>query len=300
MSRQVTDATGTYLINDDGSVTQIAGPQPQVPGPSLSNALESAGKGAATSYGTSAVGGALGVGGGPLSAIAGATYLGGKSAYDELQGKKDNSIPGQVGRVSLAIATGGLSELGRGLFGHQSTKDVEAQRWGDLQSQGVTGAQAAQLSNHPVGDTGKWTTGKYAGQDWSFDKAADLAKDDPSQFRTVYGNLDTFGNDWMTKYSPGQQDAITKNVLNAGLYDGQKGDIVITDKDKAKQIAADTIANYKDPTPAATTQSTGNTRPQTRAPSLADVPLISSLAFQPITVPDYSKAVNPTIKNKYL
>ena len=247
--------------------------------------------------GTTEVGAGLGsILGGPVGGVVGAA-AGNVAGYGlKGTGWKNDLALGGMGMLGAGIVA--ARHLGFNLI-HQSTKEAEAENWGGLAKNGVAGADAAYLANHPEGDTGKWTTGKYAGQDWSFDKASDLAKDDPSQFRSVYGNLDTFGNDW-SKYSPGQQDAITKNVLNAGLYDGQKGDIVITDKDKAKQIAADTIANYKDPTPAATTQSTGNTRPQTRAPSLADVPLISSLAFQPITVPDYSKAVNPTIKNKYL
>ncbi len=66
----------------------------------------------------------LGVGVGPLAAIAGATYLGGKSAYDLIKGREDKSIPGYIGRASLGIATGGLSELARGLMGGKSKEQL--------------------------------------------------------------------------------------------------------------------------------------------------------------------------------
>lgn len=57
--------------------------------------------------------GLLGIGALPLAAIAAGTFLGGKSAYDMIRGKKDNSIQGKIGRTTLGIATGGLSEIAR-------------------------------------------------------------------------------------------------------------------------------------------------------------------------------------------
>lgn len=77
--------------------------------------------------------GAMGVG--PLAAIAGATYLGGKAGYDMLQGKKAD-LPG---RVILGMATGGLSEVAnaaRGLWDKDRFKD-EYNRAQKLRDSGI-------------------------------------------------------------------------------------------------------------------------------------------------------------------
>ncbi len=118
---------------------------------------------------------------------------------------------------------------------HKTTKQVQQERWGKLADNKIAGIDAAYAANHPQGDTGVWDTGKYAGQKWTFEKASELAKEDPSSFRSVYGNYATFGNDWNT-YSDKQRDAITAGLLDANLYKSEKGDIIVTDEDKAHEI----------------------------------------------------------------
>jgi hypothetical protein len=58
-------------------------------------------------------GGLFGIGALPAAGIVAGTYLGGKSLYDMIRGKKDNSIPGKIGRATLGVATGGISEVAR-------------------------------------------------------------------------------------------------------------------------------------------------------------------------------------------
>lgn len=149
---------------------------------------------------------------------------------------------------SLGAATGGLALpviAGAALLGgglgflgdRKTTKEYQQERWGDLMERGVVGADQAWAANHPSGDTGVWSSGKYAGQQWTFDKALDLTKDDPKHFELVYGNFDTFGNDWLTAYTPEQRRAIVSQLAHQGLYAGNKGDVVIKDKEKAREIA---------------------------------------------------------------
>lgn len=175
----------------------------------------------------------------PLTAVALGTYLAGKSALNMVQGKSDNSGQGKLGRAQLAITTGGLSEVGKatGLFDHKTTKQTEADRWGGLQDAGVQGAAAAEAANHPDGDTGVWQTGKYAGQKWSFDKALDLAKDDPTNFQKVEGNYDA-DNTW-DSLSDSQQKEAVKRAVASGLYSSNKGDVVVNDKDAFGKIVKD-------------------------------------------------------------
>lgn len=141
----------------------------------------------------------------------------------------------------IGAGVGGVAGLANGLFYHKPTKQYEKERWGDVQKQGITDASAAQAANHPVGDTGVWQSGPFAGKKWNFQDAATLAKQDPSQFQLVLGNYQTFGNDW-SNYTPDQRNAIVKGVLDAGLYKGDHGDVVITDQNAAKAIKDQVLA----------------------------------------------------------
>lgn len=146
-------------------------------------------------------------------------------------------LPGPGTAVGAGV--GALLGAGLSLFDRKTTKQIEQDRWKGLN--GGTSADAAFQANHPTGDTGVWQTGEFAGKKWNFEDAKTLAEKDPTQFRHVYGNYDTFGNDW-SKYSPDQQNKIVSGLLNAGLYKSDHGDIIITNKDQANQIR-DSILN---------------------------------------------------------
>lgn len=156
--------------------------------------------------------------------------------------------------AAIGGGLGGLVGLGKGLFKHKSTKEYEKERWGDFankaQASGINPALAdiAQNANHPVGDTGIWQTGKYAGQKWDFNKALDLAKSGGNDFNLVLGNMQTFGPEWLNK-TPDQQRAVSQALANAGLYKGDHGDVLISDANKAQQIYQQLAANgFKAPT----------------------------------------------------
>lgn len=123
---------------------------------------------------------------------------------------------------------------------HQTTIQKQQDRWGKLAERGVPNAEAAYQANHGQGD-GTWESGKYAGQKWSFERAQDLARQDPTHFQHVYGNYDTFGTDW-SNYTDEQQKAITAGLVSNGLYKSNKGDVVVADKTAAMKIKDQVLA----------------------------------------------------------
>jgi len=178
--------------------------------------------------------GSMGVG--PLAAIAAGTYLGGKSAYDMFRGKNDKSIPGMIGRGTLGIATGGISELVRPFAMRKTTRDVAKGHTKELlgqskdqQYQNYVQGMRKQFDSAPV-DPSKPFAGKYGS--WDEYKKAGLEAGD---LTGVYGNLKTFGQDW-TKLNFDQQKKVTQGLIDAGLYNSRKGEVEITDADKARAI----------------------------------------------------------------
>ena len=165
-----------------------------------------------------------------------------------------------VGAVPGALIGGALG-LAESFFDNPSTKELEKKRWGNLAESGVVDAQAAFLANHPPGDTSVYQEGPRKGEKWKFENALEDAKKDPNHFRLVFGNYDTFGNDW-SKYTPEQQLAITGRLANEGLYAGRKGDVVITDKERARKIKDEVLSGATAPsvTPELAAQTQGVTQ----------------------------------------
>lgn len=190
--------------------------------------------------------GVLGTGLGalPLAGIAAGTYLGGKAAYDMFQGKK----PGLPGRVVLGMATGGLSELANasGIFNHESTREHQQKNTESLLSQsddptwqGYVSAMREQNATGPSDASmpyGDSKGNKYA--NFADYKKAGL---DAANLTGVVGNLQTFGPDW-AKLSQEQRQKVTQGIIDADLYDSKKGEVVITDPTKAKQIYDSIVA----------------------------------------------------------
>lgn len=183
--------------------------------------------------------GSMGVG--PLAGIAAATYLGGKSAYDMFKGKSDNSLQGKAGRLTLGMATGGLSEIARPFAMHKSTRDVAKGHTKDLlkqsddkQYQNYVSGMREQHNSAPV-DPSKPFAGKYATEEEYIRNGLEAA-----DLTGVYGNIKTFGPDW-TKLNFDQQKKVTQGLIDAGLYNFRKGEVEVTDADRAKQIYASTL-----------------------------------------------------------
>ena len=196
-----------------------------------------------------------GVGIAPLAAIAAGTYLGGKSAYDLVQGKDDKSIPGYIGRGTLGIATGGLSELARasGFFDHKSTKDYQEEKWKGLIDEGVAGAAEQKAALDGLGDmSGKMYDESGKAVKWDFGTALDRVKSGSQEFNGAAGNFETFKNDW-NAYTPEQKSAITKELANKGLYKSEKGSVLISDAEKAKEVRDSVLQGFDVGVKAATT-----------------------------------------------
>lgn len=188
----------------------------------------------------------------PLGVAALGTFLAGKSAWNEFNGKTDNSIPGLAGRATLDIATGGLAELARPFLSHKTTRQNETDHTKDLLGQstdpgwqGYVNSMRGQNANPPPDPSMPFDNGKYA--TWDEYKTAGLQAGD---LTGVYGNLNTYGPQWAS-LTPAQRQAVTQANINQGLYDSKEGEVVINDEDKAKQNLQDVISGKVSPTPTA-------------------------------------------------
>lgn len=230
-----------------GATTGAAAAAPEV----LGAGFTASGPAAGTATGSAATGTGLmgtGLGIAPLAAIAGATALGGKAAYDIAKGEDPNPI----GRVTLGMATGGLSELAKasGVFDHKSTRDVAKEHTADLLSQGTDDANwqnyvsgMREQHNHAAPDPSKPFAGKYGS--WDEYKNSGLEAND---LTGVYGNLDTFGPEW-ANYSEDDRVKITQGLIDNDLYNSKKGEVEITDAERARQVR-DQLMNSAIPTEA--------------------------------------------------
>lgn len=188
-------------------------------------------QGATTAAAPTMLGNAAGMGALPIAGILAGTYLGGKSAYDMIKGRNDNSIAGKIGRGTLGIATGGLSEIARasGLFGHKSTKDRQQERWQGLLEAGNAPEWAfANGVNQDMGvDDNKLAAGTLGGRDvWA-----------------TSGMFDTFGGNWANTGNELQRETIAKQMLDNKLFDTKKGVTYVTDKNKAMDIYNKVLAD---------------------------------------------------------
>lgn len=164
---------------------------------------------------------------------------------------------GPVGWGAMGLMALGGAGMGAGLtklLHHETTREAEAKKTSELMSQGtdnpawqqyVSGMR--QQYSAPPPDPSKPFAGKYGS--WNEYKKAGLEAPD---LTGVYGNLHTFGPQWIN-YTPAQQQQITQALIDNNLYDSKKGDVIVTDPGKAKTLAEQVVAGkYKAaaPTPA--------------------------------------------------
>lgn len=151
---------------------------------------------------------------------------------------------GGVGAIPGAIIGGALG-LGKSLFfQHESTRDLAKKHTGELQKtapedsswQNYVSSMRDQYNAAPPDPSKPFHGGQYGS--WQEYQQAGL---DPADLTGVYGNLKTFGPDWAKK-SFEEQKNITKALIDAGLYQSDRGEVVITDPEKARQIAAQLAA----------------------------------------------------------
>jgi hypothetical protein len=182
---------------------------------------------ATTSIGANAAGmGAL-----PVAAIVGATALGGKSAYNLFKGKKDNSLGGKVGRATLGIATGGISELARPALMRKSTKEIQSDRWKNSSRSDLADIMKGYDYGTSNADFARTRDEKYL-------KAEDI-RVNPDNYNNV--------SDW-DNWDKHQQDTFLNDLLSNGKVREKKGGIYYDDqyaKDLADKIRAGSYPNQQ-------------------------------------------------------
>lgn len=160
--------------------------------------------------------------------------------------KIDNGLLALDRKMGWFGPSAGMDAVFEGLGMGKSTKAYQMQRWGDLGTfkQPKEGEdvdpylernQLSYLANHPENDTGIWETGPHKGQKWSWDIVKEDLKNDGSQGNLFLGNLETFGNDWHN-IDVSKRNEIVKRLAQEGLYTPDKGDVVINNQDRARQI----------------------------------------------------------------
>jgi len=136
----------------------------------------------------------------------------------------------------------GLDKLG--LF-HKTTRQVAQEHTGDLlkasddpRYQTYVQGMREQYNAAPPDPSKPFHGGQYG----SFDeyKAAGL---DPNDLTGVYGNLKTFGPEW-ANLTQEQRVAVTKGLIDAGLYESNKGEVEITDPAKALEIKNNVLTGF--------------------------------------------------------
>ena len=130
--------------------------------------------------------------------------------------------------AGIGAGIGGLLGLGKVAFGHKSTKDYQNQRRDELLGRDITG-YADFINQLP----------KSTADDPNYGKVpvmGDLKAED------VWGSngvFDTFGSDWLGKYSEDERRRISNRLLEEKLFKSDHGDIIIhsDNQERAKQIA---------------------------------------------------------------
>lgn len=184
----------------------------------------------------------------PYLGAAGAAY----GAYNMYEGLKEGDM-GQTGMGAAGLGLGinamgyalgpwgwgalAAATLASQLTKHESTRDVAKKHTKSLMGQGkddatwqnYVAAMRKGFDKAPA-DPSKPFAGKY--KNWKEYEAAGLEAPD---LTGVYGNLKTFGPEW-AKLGEEQRVAVTQGIINAGLYKSKKGEVEITDPEKAKTI----------------------------------------------------------------
>lgn len=255
---QAADA-GSSWTAAPGTAGQVLGAAAAIKGGyDTINALQNGGKGLRT--GLAETGGGIGsMVAGPVGGAIGA--IGGNILG---YGLKDN---GWKNHLALAAVAPPLELLRLAGFNpiHETTRQNAQKHTAgllgigkdDKQWQDYVKGMRAQYNEAPKDPT-KAFAGQYA--TWDEYKKAGLKADD---LTGVYGNLDTFGPEW-AKLTFDQQKAVTQGIINAGLYDSKKGEVLITDKEAAKKIKDSVIGSPKTaaPTPLKPADSQPQAAPQ--------------------------------------
>lgn len=141
---------------------------------------------------------------------------------------------------------------------HQSTKGVQMEHSGQLAERAPDDQQyqdylgAARWGGKYGVEKGAnpFFNGKYAS--WDDYKRGGL---DATDLSGVYGNINVYGPDW-AHLTDEQRRAVTQANIESNLYNSKKGEVYITDRDKAKENFANVMKGFQAGVQT-TTQATG-------------------------------------------
>lgn len=89
-------------------------------------------------------------------------------------------------------------------------------------------------------ESGRWINNAYA-------NTGDLSTLRPEDAWGSEGVFKVFGNDWLGKYTGDERRKITQALLDAQAFRSDSGDLVIDDKEKARQIGAQALGEVSKP-----------------------------------------------------
>lgn len=164
-----------------------------------------------------------------LAAIIGAQQ--GYTGFKEGRGKGIGAALGEQARApaSYLVPTRFIGAALGSVFGGNRAKASQENNWSEL----------AKSSDTPTSTYAKKYEEYMKSPEAEIDKKKGFDKNNltPEDVWGGAGVLQTFGNDWLGKYSGDQRRQISQGLIDNGLIDQKLGDIVITDADKAKTIA---------------------------------------------------------------
>lgn len=154
-------------------------------------------------------------------------------------------IGSYFGMPWLGAGIGGAIGLGKSLFDQPSTRDIQKEHTGQLLKastdpvyQNYVQGMRAQHNEAPPDPENPFHGGQYG----SFEeyKAAGL---DAADLTGVYGNIKTFGSEW-ANLTQAQRQAVTQGLIDADLYYSKKGEVEISDANKAKEIKNSVLQGF--------------------------------------------------------
>lgn len=184
-----------------------------------------------------------------------------------------------AGAVIGNVVGYGLDKLG---IAHETTRQRAQRHTGELAEvapddaayQAYLAGMREQYNAEPPDPSKPFHGGKYS--TWEEYKKAGL---DPTDLTGVYGNIKVFGPEWAS-LTEAQRVAVTKGIIDAGLYDSNKGEVEITDETKAKEIKDNVLKGFN-----VGAQAQAQTQGQAAAQGAAAAPPAPVVATKPVVLP---------------
>lgn len=178
-----------------------------------------------------------------LAAVAAGTGYEAYKAYDKSKGGLSGGIEGWKNSNPLVKYNPVLAwaPFAGGLLGHESTREAAQRKTSELLEKSNDPTYQAYVQgmreqyNAAPPDPSKPFAGKYG----TFEEYRQAGLEAPD-LTGAYGNIKAFGPEWAA-LDQAKREEVTQALINADLYASKKGDVILTDEEKAKQIYADLV-----------------------------------------------------------